>query len=121
MRIALVVLAVVALAMPVAAGAENYGGVSRTYKQQIVSLIRAKFGYGWSGDTAIRVAACESGFNPRAANWGDSNGGSFGLFQINKAHRDWVDFGRIYDPAYNISVAYRLSGGGRNWGPWACY
>jgi hypothetical protein len=106
------------LALVGAAQADNYGGTSTTSQTNIVRMIYAKFGTGYIGRTMVCIARRESGLNPRAANWRDANGGSHGLFQINGIHRGWVDFKRIYDPAYNIQVAYRLSKNGRSLGPW---
>lgn len=105
-------------AMTGEARADNYGGTSRAYQAQIINMIYAKFGSGYVGRTMVCIARRESGLNPRAANYHDSNGGSFGLFQINGIHRGWADFNRIFDPAYNIQAAYRLSHGGRALGPW---
>lgn len=45
----------------------------------------------------------------------------YGLFQFNKhAHRDadWWSDKDLLDPAYNASVAYRISEAGRTWYPW---
>lgn len=112
------VIVVCMLVLVKTAHAENYGGVSRTQQAKITRLIYAKFGSGWFGRTMVCIAKRESGLNPRAANWGDSNGGSHGLFQINGIHRSWVDLNRIYDPIYNINVAYRLSRNGTSLTPW---
>jgi len=106
-----------------AARADNYGGVSPTTQSKMIDLIYANFGHGWKGDTMVRCARRESGFNPRAANWHDSHGGSFGLFQINGVHdpapgsyatRAWI--AKMMDPYENIKVAVRLARGGL--GPW---
>jgi len=120
LRLITIIAATITLAFAATANADNYGGVNHTTKQRVINMIYAKFGKGWQGQKAVRVAACESGFNPRAANWRDANGGSHGLFQINGAHRGWVNFNRIYNPAYNINVAYRLSRGGNSWSAWSC-
>jgi len=82
--------------------------------------------FGPRCEKAIRVAKCESGLRPHAYNKHDPNGGSFGLFQINGIHLN--DNGvasryepkELFSPAINITVAYKLSNGGKNWGPWAC-
>ena len=83
--------------------------------------------FGASCSKALRVAKCESGYNPRA-----TNGQYRGLFQIGvrthaariAAHHDsdgraWTA-DDMYDPAKNIVIALELSNGGRNWGPWEC-
>lgn len=89
----------------------------------MVQIIYKRFGSGWLGRTMVCIARAESGLNPRAANYADWYGGSYGLFQINKAHRRWVNFNRIYDPYYNTQVAWRLyrSGGLGHWTTrWRC-
>lgn len=64
---------------------------------------------------AFNVAWCESRFNVKAV----SPTGDYGLFQINRqAHDNWVDFGRIFDPFYNVRVARRLYNAGGFSGPW---
>jgi hypothetical protein len=45
----------------------------------------------------------------------------YGLFQWNRAawaRATWWDPIRLLDPAYNASVAYKISQGGRTWYPW---
>ena len=45
----------------------------------------------------------------------------YGLFQWNRAawaRAKWWDPARLLDPAYNASVAYTISQGGRTWYPW---
>lgn len=124
MKKAITTVAVVAsLALPTAASADNYGGVSSAYRAQMKQLVYQYFGTGWKGQTMVRCVARESGFNPRAANWNDSHGGSFGLFQINGIHdpapgkyatRAWIS--KMMNPVENIKVAVRLARGGL--GPW---
>jgi hypothetical protein len=115
-------IAVVAMAFASVATADNFG-TNATQAAQMKTLIYQAFGSGWKGQTMIRCAARESGFNPRAANWHDSHGGSFGLFQINGIHdpasgsyatRAWIS--RMMVPAENIRMAVRLARGGL--GPW---
>lgn len=117
-----------AVALP-ASGAPmpNYGGLTEKQEARIIRIIKARFTVNES--LAICIARRESGLNPRAVNWGDSNGGSHGLFQINGVHR-WAFSSRhvprygegytnaIYNAYHNVNVAYRLSRGGRSWGPW---
>ena len=109
MKSLLTVCAVVAaLAVTGAASAENYGGVSRSVKQQVIREI-AKYP-GWSVSRMSCIASRESGFNPRAVNWGDSNGGSHGLFQVNGIHSRV--FANVWHSRYTIrggvEMAYRL-------------
>jgi len=87
------------------------------------TLIYKYFGTGWKGQTMIRCARRESGFNPRAANYGDSNGGSYGLLQLNGVHR-WrgetlAQFRtRMWNPDSHLRAAKRLfdSSGVGPWG-----
>lgn len=77
---------------------------------------------------AVRIASCETGgtFDPRAR----GAAGERGWFQIHPVHFGRtlrssvgsvrVDAARLYDPAYNVRVAYVLSNGGRDWQPWSC-
>ena len=126
-RLILTMLAAAALALVVTsvAPADNYGCVSKAQCKTMEKLIRKQFGWGWQGDKALQVARCESGLNPRAANWRDTRGGSFGLFQINGtwgpggyATEGWIR--KMIIPKHNIAMAWRISRGGRSWGAWAC-
>ena len=108
------------------AQAENYGCVSKKQCTKMERLILKKFGTGWSGQTALRIARCESGLNPRAVNWGDGGGVSAGIFQVNHVHRhsgeSLLTFAkRMWNPVANINYAYRLSRGGKSWSAWSCY
>jgi hypothetical protein len=106
----------IALAIPATATADNYGGNSRSEQNRMVGLIYREFGAGWLGRTMVCIARRESGLNPRAANYHDTSGGSFGLFQINGIHARgsftaWVR--RMWNPYVNIASAralYRSSG-----------
>lgn len=121
----ILLLAVVAAALLVPASqAENYGGVSAGHITYIKGLVYAEFGHNWRAEAMIRCIRRESGFNERAANWGDSHGGSFGLAQINGIHdpapgkyatKAWIR--RMWNPVENLRVAHRLMGKG-NLGPW---
>jgi len=66
---------------------------------------------------AWSIAMRESGGNPSSI----SNTGDYGVFQFNKAsHKtaSWWDSKRLLTRSYNISVAYRLSKGGKSWKAW---
>jgi hypothetical protein len=76
-------------------------------------IIYKYFGSGWLGRKMVCIASRESGLNPWASNWRDTNGGSHGLFQINGANapggwatRSWIQ--RMYDPWINVATAYSL-------------
>lgn len=115
-----VLAAALALALPAVASADNYGTNPRE-AAQMKSLIYRYFGTGWKGQTMIRCARRESGFNPRAANYSDSNGGSYGLLQLNGVHR-WRGESlaafrqRMWNPITHLEAAVRLARGGL--GPW---
>lgn len=80
---------------------------------------------GWQATSMLRCVKRESGFNPKAVNWRDANGGSHGLFQINGIHR--IAFSKVWHLRYtikaNVQMAYRLyradqAKGGSGFGPW---
>lgn len=111
MRVALV-LVTAALLSP-AANADSYGGNSPKEQRKMVRLIHREFGHGRLGRVMECIARRESGLNPRAANWTDSHGGSFGLLQLNGVHSPtghayaaWVH--RMWNPVVNLRVAHRL-------------
>jgi soluble lytic murein transglycosylase-like protein len=70
----------------------------------------------------VRIMWRESGGNPRAANYRDANGGSYGLLQLNGAHR-WRGESmaafqqRMWDPVSHLAAAKRLYNGS-GFGPW---
>ena len=112
-----------AIAAPVS-GADNYGGVGRSTRQAVTQEVH-RYWSGWEAESMLRCIRRESGFNPRAVNWGDANGGSHGLAQINGIHRS--AFARIWHLRYTIKggvqMAYRLyrgdrAEGGNGFGPW---
>lgn len=93
-----------------AAAVANYHNRPRS----VPDMIRA----AWEGtgheERAVRVARCESGFNPSAR-----NGQYRGVFQMGA--REWATYGRgsAFDAAANIAAARRywdLAG----WRPWQC-
>lgn len=119
MRVTIATIVAV-LAFAGTATADNYG-TSNTEKAQMKALIYKTFGTGYVGQCFIRIAARESGFNPRAANYRDSNGGSYGLLQLNGVHR-WSGESlsqfqaRMWNPKTHLIAAKRLARGG--FGPW---
>lgn len=84
---------------------------------QVAQLVKAA-GFPESAHvTMVAIAKAESGFNTEAVNSGDPFGGSFGLFQINGAHK--LDNRRLLsDAAYNTEAAKRVydTQGPRAWG-----
>lgn len=108
--------------MTVTAQAENYGGNSVKEQRRMVRLIYREFGHGWLGRTMVCISRRESGWNPRAINWGDrhANGrGSFGLFQIGRIHVNYVggNWRLLLNPRINVRVAHRLYRA-QGLGPW---
>ena len=99
-----------------------------------MALIDTLRSAGFRGEdlrTAWAIAMAESGGRPTAHNPNASTGdNSYGLFQINmlgglgpsrlrqyglSSNED------LFDPSTNASVAFRMSGGGRNWSPWSTF
>ena len=114
--------AIVAIAMALASAAQAHDyGTNRQEAARMTTLIYKTFGTGWHGRTMLCIARRESGLNPRAANYTDSNGGSYGLFQVNGIHR-WhgeklaAFRQRQWNPISNVAAAKRLARGGL--GPW---
>jgi hypothetical protein len=110
-----------ALAVPTAATADNYGTSKAQYAKS-KAMVMAVFGPRY-GPTMVRCMNRESGGNPLAANYGDSNGGSYGLLQLNGAHRwrgeSMTAFrARMWNPVTHLQAAKRLfdSDGFRPWG-----
>jgi hypothetical protein len=88
--------------------------------EHIERIVRARFGD--RTDAALRVAHCESRYDPRAVSAG---GGSWGLFQINRVHEDLVaelgyEWEDLLDAAVNTHVARVLFDRAGGWSPWAC-
>ena len=89
---------------------------------------------GFSGQSlaiAKAIAMAESSGRPSAHNNNTATGDdSYGLFQINMlgnmgpARRKSFNLSSnedLYDPATNARVAYAISNGGTNWGPWSTF
>jgi cell wall-associated NlpC family hydrolase len=99
-----------------------------------LSLVQTLQAAGFSGDalrTAWAVAMAESGGRAIAHNPNASTGdNSYGLFQINMlgdlGPARLRQFGlsqneELLDPSTNARVAFRMSGGGRDWSPWSAF
>jgi len=94
-------------------------GAASTYTKTLARRLVVET-FAPAGSYAVRKMLCivsrESNFNP----WAISRSGDYGLAQINYyAHHDSFDWRTILDGAHNLRVAWRLSSGGRNFGPWA--
>lgn len=95
--------------------------------REIGPTLAIRLAFGSYAEQALRVAWCESKLKATAANWtdrhSDGSRGSWGLFQIGSLHRARGESvaafrARMFDPLANARVAFRLSRGGRSWGPW---
>ncbi len=119
-RIIAIASTIVALSFVGGAAADNYG-TTPAERAKMQKMIYKTFGTGYVGRCFIRIAARESGYNPRAANYSDSNGGSYGLLQLNGVHR-WQGESlaqfqrRMWNPVTHLVAAKRLARGG--FGPW---
>ena len=82
-------------------------------------IIRSVFPPG-EVETALRIVACESNWNPAAISW---NGTSYGLLQIWQGHAwRWPDFWESWmNPYRNVEYAYELYLESGGWGPWNCW
>lgn len=98
-----------------------WGCATPAEKALVQRTIVKHFGSGWLGRMMIRCARRESGFNPYASNFHDSNGGSYGALQINGIHARgnftrwrW----RMYNVENNVQQAVALYRGGgiSHWG-----
>jgi hypothetical protein len=86
-------------------------------KEQITNRIIEVFGENY--ENALKIAQCESGIRDNAIGDKNLNPSSYGVFQI----RAFINRGtpeQLLDPEYNIQFAYRMSGGGTNFGAWTC-
>jgi hypothetical protein len=92
-------------------------GIYSSDTDALVSYIRAVFGD--QSDRALAIVKCESGFKPRAINWGDASitgQPSCGYFQHNDARcRD--DNSIIWDMHYQVDLA-KEKFDKRGWVPW---
>lgn len=97
----------------------------------LMSILK-KAGFTGNGlKMAYAIAMAESGGRASAHNGNASTGdNSYGLFQINMLGAMGPDRRKryglssnddLYDPLTNAKVAYAMSNGGRNWGPWSTY
>lgn len=82
---------------------------------RIAQISRVVFGDRW------RVAACIAHYEST-----DGahlfNGSNLGPWQINVDAHTWVNRKKVvHDWTYPARVAYRISGGGRNWRPWTTH
>jgi hypothetical protein len=91
----------------------------------VVREIREWFGTGTRGDTAIRVARCESGYWANCCAYGGGTKAHYGyssqykgLFQMGQAERD--AYGFTWCAPTQVKAAHHMQQD-RGWSPWSCY
>ena len=83
-------------------------------------LVQSIHAAGFRGENvkeAWAIAMRESGGRPNAI----SSTGDYGVFQFNRAAHHaaaWWDSKKLLTREYNVKIAYRMSKGGKWWGPW---
>jgi hypothetical protein len=97
-------------------------------EQDLVAVLKSVGFQGRALKEAWAVAMKESTGRPNAHNDNASTGdNSYGLFQINMRGSLGPDrlnryslgsYEDLFDPYINATVAYQMSKGGKNWGPW---
>lgn len=93
-------------AAPAWVACKKHQNVTRNRKCVIRSV------FGSQGDKAVRVAHCESRFDPKAR-----NGQYRGVFQMGSSERKQFGHGRtVLAQSFAARKYYRISG----WSPWAC-
>ncbi len=97
--------------------------IEETNKARIVQASAARSGnveiyraevakYPWPVEEALLTMKLESGGNPKAI----SRTNDHGLFQIHNGYQMYGE--KIYDPAFNIALAYNNYYKTRGWTPW---
>ena len=102
------------------ARADNYGGVGNSTKAAVRAEVAKQFP-SWTHSRVYCIIGRESGWNPRAVNWRDANGGSHGLFQINGINRRTMGeslWAKRYTIWGSVRMAYLLWRG-RGFAPWS--
>jgi len=97
-------------------------------EQDLIDVLKSVGFKGGALKEAWAVAMKESTGRPTAHNDNPSTGdNSYGLFQINMKGSMGPDrlqkyglssYEDLFDPYINATVAYQMSKGGKNWGPW---
>jgi hypothetical protein len=97
----------------------GYSGMGNGDAEAWRSLFEVYFGA--NTDAALRVAACESGFNPGAKNPRSSASGMFQFLSSTWERTTGESYpGNVFDAESNIAAAAKLSKGGSDWGQWSC-
>lgn len=111
-----VALIVITLALLVVNVVTAHASRSNPTPYENARLVHSTFARYYGVDVASEMVRCmyrESHGDEKAANWRDSNGGSFGLLQINGIHRwkreSMAAFrARMWNPVENVAQAVRL-------------
>lgn len=82
----------------------------------VPTMIRARWAGTGQGERAVRIAYCESKFNPLAQNRRSS---AYGIFQFLNSTWKGTGIPKTSDPGLQIEAAYRLWRA-RGWQPWVC-
>jgi len=92
---------------------EDYEKTVENIKQEIIKQARY---YGVNVETALRIAECESNFNPNIDNWED--GDASGVFQFR--NKTWINYceGDVYNYQDNIRCFMKMYPKYPYW--WAC-
>lgn len=109
----------------------QFGEKTRLTDQQLVSILKDAGFEGQGLKIAIAVARAESGARPKAYNNNPKTRDlSYGIFQINmkgvlgpdrRKRYSLPSNEALYQPEINAKIAYHMSKGGKNWGPWGAY
>lgn len=112
--IAPLVLAAAIAVTPVPAKADT---IAQPCKNPLVKALHLAGFKGKNLKEAWAIAMRESGGRPDAI----SATGDYGVFQFNKAahgRQDWWHTKKLLTRDYNVKIAFRMSKGGKWWGPW---
>lgn len=90
--------------------------ISEHYSADIPTMIRQRWAGTGHEERAVRIARCESKFNPRAQNRSSS---AYGLFQFLDSTWRGTGIAKTSDPHLQIEAAHRLWTA-RGWSPWVC-
>lgn len=85
-------------------------------KDSVEDMIRARWAGTGHEERAVRIARCESGFDPLAKNRSST---AFGVFQFLNSTWGGTGIAKTSDPRLQIEAAYRLWRA-RGWSPWVC-
>lgn len=116
-----VISAITLTAAPALAHETPAGGVSAETIAVVKAYIVDVFG-PLNSQRALRIANCESGYNPAALNHNRNGTHDRGIFQLNDggtAQGLGLSVNETFDYRKNIEAAYRLFRQ-RGWRPWVC-